>query len=86
VINSAIAIAVYFWASEKLVELEADATGGTARTGADALLRTTSVIRATLSLYTSVCLAAIVASHLDAIKFPPLGDKPFPWVQQSTSR
>ena len=82
--DSLIAISVFFWASEQLVAVEADGPAGAPRPGADALLRGTSVVRAVLSLYTSLCLAAIAASHLDAIKFPPLGDKPFPWVHRAT--
>jgi hypothetical protein len=77
--NSLIAIGLFFWAEQVLIKLE-DKEYPTSTGLADSLLRTMSVIRAILSLYTIACLFYLTLGFAALLKFPPLGDKLVPWL------
>jgi hypothetical protein len=78
VINAVVAIVMFLWAGDQIIRLQDQAYGDQQSSG-DAILRSTSVIRAVLSLYTSACLVYLAVVRAHVFELPHLGDKLFPW-------
>jgi hypothetical protein len=77
VINAVIAMAMFLWAGDQLVRLH-DQAYANRQTAVDRILRTISVLRAVLSLYTSSCLVYMAVVRAQVLQLPPLDDKLFP--------
>ena len=77
-LNSVLAIALYFWSSDQLIRLQGQAQHE-ATTRVDYTIRWVSVIRAVLTIYTSACLAYLTVVRSRIIHLPPLDERLFPW-------
>lgn len=78
VMNAVLAIAMFLWAGNQIVRFE-DPLYANRQGSGDGILRTTSVLRAMLSLYTSSCLVYMAVVRAQVVHLPPLGDRLFPW-------
>ena len=77
--NSVIALALFFGSSHALIRIE-DGGDATTMKGTDLAVRTASVCRAGLSIYSALCVLYIVATLVPELDLPPLGTKLFPWM------
>ena len=80
VLNAVLALVLYFLASNGLILLSEPGQHENTMRTLDVTVRTGTVLRATLSLYTSSCLLYIVVSQVQAFRWPPIGDRLFPWL------
>jgi hypothetical protein len=79
VINAVVALAMFLWAGDQIIRLQDPAYADRQSSG-DGILRTTSILRAVLSLYTSSCLVYLAIVRAQMFQLPPLGSKLFPWM------
>ncbi|QDV49570.1 hypothetical protein [Gimesia fumaroli] len=78
--NSLLALGLFWYASSNLIHIETgEIKESDDNSTIDYTLRTASVIRTSLSLYTISCLFYIVLYKVSLFDIPPLGDKFFPW-------
>lgn len=79
-LNSFLAVLLFFYASNRLIHFETGELNACEdNLTTDYTLRTATVIRTSLSLYTISCLFYIVLYNASLFELPPLGDKFFPW-------
>jgi len=78
ILNSILAIVLFLWSGDEIIRLE-DQTSQRSSSFPDYWLRSTTVIRNLLSVYTSTCLAYLTLVRSQVIHLPPLDEKLFPW-------
>jgi hypothetical protein len=82
-INSLLAIAMFFVASNYLILLEDSNDDQVDFEDVDFLTRIGAVGRAALSLYTISCILYIVTSQIEHLHLPRIGSEVFPWLYVS---
>ena len=79
VANALMAIGLYLWSGDEIVRMDGQSEYSPGHR-TDLALRTVSVGRACLSVYTSACLMYMALTRLPGIHWPPIGDRLFPWT------